>query len=614
MKKSLILSLLALAASAAPAPAAVQSAVTDLVLGFRATGGQGQSINLEVDLGSISQYYNQPAGTHFTVASLSPVDLNTIYGSSWTTRSDLFWGIVGSAGRLAVGPNGQPVATLWGSYPETTAGTQSTAPWTPSSRNGQMAASAIIEPLYGYAPGSLGGTTATANSSSAASINANLSGSYSAQDLSQPGESFGFFNPAIDASARVLFGGYAVTDLYELRPGGSSATYVGSFGLSASGTLVFSNAPSYFTQAQGNSTFTTQPAALTIASGSTATLVAIATGTPAPSYQWYVNGVAIPSATSSRLVINSATSANAGSYVCVATNSSGSNSSSAAVLTVTSTSNPGRLVNLSVNAAIDSSGLTMGFVTGGAGTTGTQSLLIRAGGPALIPYGVPNTLADPQLTVLNGSTSIATNAGWGTPASNQTVVNLAQANTGAGLIYSNAASLDSATVLALAPNPGYTVQVVSKSSASGRTLAEVYDNTPANTYTATTPRLVNVSCRIQLAVNGSLTDGFVIGGSTSKTVLIRAIGPGLLAYGVTGAMADPQLVVYKDSTAIASNSAWGGDPQLTAAMTAVSAQPNPPQAKDCAVLLTLAPGSYTAVASSASGAAGNVLVDIYEVP
>jgi len=49
-------------------------------------------------------------------------------------------------------------------------------------------------------------------------------------------------------------------------------------------------------------------------------------------------------------------------------------------------------------------------------------------------------------------------------------------------------------------------------------------------------------------------------------------------------------------------------------MSAVGAQPNPLQSRDCAILVTLPPGSYTAVAASASGAAGSVLVDAYEVP
>lgn len=365
--------------------------------------------------------------------------------------------------------------------------------------------------------------------------------------------------------------------------------------------------------ASGGPALLAQPASQTLAPGATAVLSVAASGGTGLGYQWYRDGAIVAGATAPNLVITAAPAA-AGAYTCLLVNASGSVLSGAAALAVRSTANPGRLINLSVNTEVDPSGLTMGLVVGGSGTAGTQTLLIRAGGPALTAYGLTGVLADPQLTVMNGSTPITSNAGWGTPASNAVAVNQAQANTGAGLVYANTASADSALVLALGSNPGYTVLVRSKSGGSGRTLAEVYDDTPANTYTTAIPRLINVSCRITVGANASLTEGFYVGGTTSRTVLIRAIGPGLAAFGVTGAMSDPQLTVYSGQTVIASNTGWGGDPQMTAAMTAVGALPNPPQARDSAVLLTLPPGGYTAVATSASGAAGNVLLDIYEVP
>ena len=59
------------------------------------------------------------------------------------------------------------------------------------------------------------------------------------------------------------------------------------------------------------------------------------------------------------------------------------------------------------------------LLTGGAGTSGSQTVLIRASGPALIPYGVTGVLPDPESTVFNNAdTAIASNAGWGTPPSN----------------------------------------------------------------------------------------------------------------------------------------------------------------------------------------------------
>jgi hypothetical protein len=216
--------------------------------------------------------------------------------------------------------------------------------------------------------------------------------------------------------------------------------------------------------------FTAQPASQTIASGSTVVLYAAASGAPAPSYQWFLNGAALPGATAPRLVVFGATAANAGLYTCVATNAAGSATSGAATLTIASAAAPGSLVNESV-------------------TTNVQ---------------------------------------------------------------------------------------------------------------------------------GMLTVGFVIGGDTSRTVLVRASGPALAAFGVTGVMPDPQIAAVRPlnaSTVLAANAGWGGDPQLTAVGDAVGAFPfSDPASADSAVLLTLPPGPYTAQVTSASGAAGNVLVEVYEVP
>ena len=100
-------------------------------------------------------------------------------------------------------------------------------------------------------------------------------------------------------------------------------------------------------------------------------------------------------------------------------------------------------------------------------------------------------------------------------------------------------------------------------------------------------------------------------------MLIRAIGPGLAAVGITsGTLGDPQLTLFNSSSAaIASNNDWSGDPALVSAMTRVNAfNIGSPASKDAMLLLTLPPGGYTAMAAGNSGTSGLAIVEVYEVP
>ncbi len=112
-----------------------------------------------------------------------------------------------------------------------------------------------------------------------------------------------------------------------------------------------------------------------------------------------------------------------------------------------------------------------------------------------------------------------------------------------------------------------------------------------------------------------LIAGFAIGGSTARTVLIRASGPALVPFGVTGTLPDPQLQLFSGSTVLESNSAWGGNAQISSTAAAVGAFGwGSPGSDDSAILITLPPGAYTAQVAGASGDTGVALVEVYEVP
>ena len=107
----------------------------------------------------------------------------------------------------------------------------------------------------------------------------------------------------------------------------------------------------------------------------------------------------------------------------------------------------------------------------------------------------------------------------------------------------------------------------------------------------------------------------MIGGSTAKTVLIRASGPALTPLGVTGVLPDPQLQLYSGSTVINSNAGWGGNAALATAASNVGAFTwSNLSSNDSAILVTLPPGAYTAIVSGVSGDTGVSLVEVYDVP
>jgi hypothetical protein len=385
------------------------------------------------------------------------------------------------------------------------------------------------------------------------------------------------------------------------------------------GTVVSS--PAELTLDLSAPVFLSQPTSQTMESGSTVVFTAAADAQAEAAYQWYLNGNAIALATSPQLVINGATEANAGTYTCKASNSIGSLLSASATLAISTTSNPGRLVNLSCRADSQAGGsqLIAGYEIGGQGTKGSLQVLVRASGPALTGFGVTGVLPDPQLTLdqsVNGvNTQVALNAGWG---GTQELVEAA-ASVGA-FAWSSASSKDSALYENLSGG-AYTAQVTGVSNDSGVALAEVYDATPSGSYTLSSPRLTNISARVEVGTGGNiLIAGFEISGTTSKTVLIRASGPVLADFGLTGVLPDPGLSLYQSNsdgtnTLLQTNTGWGGNTQIatTAALVGafswgLSATP------DSAILVTLPPGGYTAEVDGASGDTGIALVEVYEVP
>jgi hypothetical protein len=362
----------------------------------------------------------------------------------------------------------------------------------------------------------------------------------------------------------------------------------------------------------------TQPSNVTVQAGGSATFTVAASGSAPLSYQWDFNGSPISGATAAAYTISSAQSSNAGSYTCTVTNSAGSVTSSPATLTVgAAPSSTSRLINLSVrtNAGSGSQTLIAGFVIGGSGS---KSVLLRGDGPSLLQFGVTGELPDPQLSLFNSSsTEIASNSKWGGSAALSNLFNEVGA-------FALPVGSNDAALYETLPAGAYTAQVSSTSGDTGVVLIEVYDadtGTPAS-------RFVNLSARSEVGTGAqNLIAGFVIGGSGTETVLVRADGPALAAFGVSGVLAVPQLTLYDSGgDAIATDTGWGNATvrgtssvqssvslATAATFSEVGAFALPANSADCAFVATLPAGAYTANVSGVNSTTGVALVEIYEI-
>jgi hypothetical protein len=346
--------------------------------------------------------------------------------------------------------------------------------------------------------------------------------------------------------------------------------------------------------------------AQSVTAGSQVTFSLTAVGLAPLTYQWLKNGVNIVGATSATFVIAVAQMADTGDYTCIVSNAQDSVRTNATALVVNATGPAARLINLSILTSLEGPGdtFTLGYVVQGTGTTGAKQLLIRAAGPALRPLGVTGTLEDPLLDLFAGSSRTGGNDNWGGAPN----ITAAVASLGA-FPYSDAASKDAAS-LASITTPENSVRVSGAGTSAGTVIAEIYDATPSD---LETPRLINVSVLKQL--RGGLTAGFVIGGTGSKNVLIRAVGPTLAtAFEINGVVADPELTLFSGQTVIRSNDNWGGSVELSSAFSGVGAFPLPATSRDAALLANLQPGSYTVRVSGVGNATGIVIVEIYEAP
>jgi len=393
----------------------------------------------------------------------------------------------------------------------------------------------------------------------------------------------------------------------------------------------------------------TQPASQSVSAGASPVLNAAATG--ATGYQWQLNGSNIAGATSSTLTLANVGTTQRGTYTVVASNPYGSATSNAASVAVAVNS---YLYNISTYGYVGSGtgqDLDAGFFIYGSGT---KNILVMGAGPNLANAGNGGSaafaglvLAAPELAfdgVYPAPTSLlGTNSAWG---GGQALINAMKA-VYAPVFVSNSNDTAITGPVTVSGSNGYTVDVTINSGGPGLALVEVddVDSFKALPTIAPSSYLANISTRGYVGAGGGsgngtgisqyefLDAGFTIFGSTSQTLLIRAVGPSLNG-APAPTLAKPKLALYDSAgNVIATNTGWGTapvpgnsavaagiQPATTAIMNSVFASTITPGSNDCAMVVTLpsgtsGQGAYTAKVTSADGtSAGIALVEVYNLP
>lgn len=255
--------------------------------------------------------------------------------------------------------------------------------------------------------------------------------------------------------------------------------------------------------------------------------------------------------------------------------------------------------NLSTRAVVGTGDALLigGFIIGGPSS---KTIVVRARGPSLSAFGIASPLANPtvQLVRMADQATIATNDDWGSAAN-------AAELTASGFAPSNSA--ESAILMTLAPG-AYTALVAGSGGSTGVAIVEIFEVDHPEV------PLVNISTRGQVqAGEGVLIGGFTIQGSIPRTMVIRARGPSLMAFGVPGVLANPslQLVRSSDQALVASNDDYTTASNLAQLQASGFA---PTNAFESAIMATLAPGAYTAVVRSADGGTGLGIIEVFPIP
>jgi N-acetylneuraminic acid mutarotase len=274
---------------------------------------------------------------------------------------------------------------------------------------------------------------------------------------------------------------------------------------------------------------------------------------------------------------------------------------------------PTQLGNISTRAFVRTGN---NVVIGGFIVQGTQAkrVIIRGIGPELTQYGVPNALANPKLELHDRTGAlIASNDNW-----RHTIIG--------GIIHSDQVGDIMATrlapgdgresaIIADLPTGNYTAILQGVNNSTGVALVDVYDVSADGSSI-----LGNISTRSFVQTSDNvMIGGFIVQGTQSKRVIIRAIGPELTQYGVPDVLADPTFELHDSTGAlIASNDNWmttiiGGIITSNQVQDIMDSGHAPTDPRESAIIAMLPSGNYTAIVRGVNNTTGIALVEVYDL-
>ena len=256
---------------------------------------------------------------------------------------------------------------------------------------------------------------------------------------------------------------------------------------------------------------------------------------------------------------------------------------------------PGRLINISTRMHVGTGNevLIGGFIIQG---DVFKTVILRAIGPSLSNSGLTGALQDPQMELYDSTGALLeSNDDWQQSVDSGEIISTGLAP---------ADPREAAIVVRLAPG-NYTTIISGVNNTTGIGLVESY------TLDTNASHAANISTRGRVGVgNEVLIGGFIVGGHTTKRIIVRAMGPSLDGSGLS-VLADPMVELHgSDGQLIALNDDWANGSEQ-GEITATGLQPA--NARESALIATIPSGNYTAIVQGVNGGAGIGLVEIYDL-